>query len=293
MINFIVNVKSGRGNGEKAFKICTDICLKKGINFAAHITQRPGHATEYAEKICAAGGDLIVAIGGDGTFHETLNGVDTARAAVGFIPAGRGNDFARAAGLSLNPEKAFADVLRGEKKQIDYIQVGEKRCLNIAGTGMDVDVLQAVYGKTGFLTYYASLLSAITKFKPYDMRIKFNGETVEKSCIMVGICNGTSFGGGIKLSPDSKIDDGKLDLIIMEKKERSLLKILPKFKKGKHMDFPETTHYVVDEVEIVNRGLHGEENAVRPPIELDGEIYSELPFNCRVIKGGLTTFAVK
>ena len=293
MINFIVNIKSGRGNGEKALKTCVDICAKNGINFSVNITQHPGHAAEYARQISAKGGDTIAAIGGDGTFHEVLNGVDTEKTAVGFIPAGRGNDFARAAKLKLDTKGAFEDILRGEKKYIDYIQIGEKRCLNVAGTGMDVDVLQAVYGKKSALTYYTSLIACILKFKPYDVRIKIEDKAIEKSCIMVGVCNGTSFGGGITLSPHSKIDDGKLDILIMEKKERSLLKILPKFKKGKHMDFPETNHIVCDEIEIINYGPSGEESAARPPIELDGEIYTDLPFNCKVIKSGLTTFTTK
>lgn len=294
MINFIVNVKSGNSAGAKALRICSDICMERKLSYSVHLTGRPGHAEEYAKALSQEGEDLIVAIGGDGTFHEILNGIDPDVTAVGFVPAGSGNDFARAAGLNSKPEKAFEDILRGEKKKIDYIQVSDRRCLNVAGTGMDVDVLTAVYGKNNALTYYASLLARLAKFKPYDVRIRTGGETIEKSCIMVGVCNGVAIGGGIKLSPLSKIDDGMLNLIVMEKKERGLFKILPKFMKGKHMDFPETFHMPVEEVEIINYGVRGDvpfdESAVSPPIQLDGEIYTDLPFKCKIVKSGLTTF---
>lgn len=294
MIHFIVNATSGSSAGTKALRVCSDICMSKGLSYSVNLTERKAHAEEHAKNLSAAGEGLIVAIGGDGTFHEVLNGIDPAVTAVGFVPAGSGNDFARAAKLQREPAKAFNDILRGDKKQIDYIQVSNRRCLNVAGTGMDVDVLTAVYGKTNALTYYTSLLACLAKFKPYDVRIKTGGETIEKSCIMVGVCNGVAIGGGITLSPQSEIDDGKLNLIIMEKKDRGLLKILPKFMKGKHMDFPETTHMLIEDAEIVSYGLRGDipfdESAKKPPIQLDGEIYEDLPFVCNVVKNGLTTF---
>lgn len=297
MINFIVNAKSGKSAGAKALAVCGNMCVSRGIAYSVHATTKQGDAEAYARKLSENGDVEIVAIGGDGTFHEVLNGIDPERATLGFVPAGSGNDFARAARLSSNPEKAFAAILHGEKKYIDYIQVGERRCLNVAGTGMDVDVLEAVYGKNNAITYYTSLVARLMRFKPYDMRIKANGQTIEKSCIMVGVCNGTAFGGGIRLSPFSSLDDGLLNVIIMEKTNRSVFKVLPKFTKGKHMDCPETTHFTCEEIEIVNYGKHGEErgdgSGSLPSIELDGEIYNDIPFNCKVIRKGLKTFSVQ
>ena len=184
---------------------------------------------------------------------------------MGFIPAGRGNDFTRAAGFNLNPIKALKDILAGNTKKIDYIKVGNKRCLNVAGTGLDVKVLELAYEKSG-LTYLSSLVYWLNHMVPCNATITCDdGQPFKVNCIMAGVCNGIAIGGNIRISPVSKID---------------VMKILPKFVKGKHMDMPITTHIRCKKVTI-------ESDA---DIELDGEIYRNLPFDCEVVEKGLTIF---
>ncbi|MCL2797897.1 MAG: hypothetical protein FWD58_07580, partial [Firmicutes bacterium] len=205
---------------------------------------------------------------------------------LGFIPAGRGNDYAKATGLNLDPIKALADILLGEIVYSDYIEVGEMRCLNVCGTGLDVAVLERVAGKSGKITYLRSLIWCIKHFTPYALDVTVNGEKSRHECIMAGVCNGTTFGGGIKLSPLSKTDDGKLDLIIMRLPANG--KIMPalfKFQKGKHLEMEYTTHIVCDEVSAVSA-----DESAPYPIQLDGEIYYGKTLSCRVVKGGLRTF---
>lgn len=296
MINFIVNSQSGKRQGKIALNTCTNICAKKGLTYSVHFTKYVAHAEEIAKELSAQGHKLIVTIGGDGTFHEVLNGIDPAVSTMGFVPAGRGNDFALACGFSKDPSVAFNNILKYDEKNIDYIQVNDRRCLNVAGTGMDVDVLKAVLNKGG-LSYYTSLISCLVKFKPYYCRIKVNGEVIDRKCIMVGVCNGIAIGGGMKLSPESVIDDGKLNIIIMEKKEKALLGIVNKFKKGKHMNLPETTQILTDEIEILNYGLDEQDafSDIQPKcdIQLDGEIYKDVPFKCKIMKGGLKIKGIK
>ncbi|MBR6788214.1 MAG: diacylglycerol kinase family lipid kinase [Clostridia bacterium] len=285
MYNFVVNKGSGKKRGAEYLQRITEYCDKKGIEYTVYQTNAKGHATTLTRELCEDGADNVIAIGGDGTFHEVVNGIVTnGKTVVGFIPAGRGNDFARTSKLSNDPIEAFEDILRGETKNIDFIQCGDKRCLNVAGAGMDVEVLQAVINKKNAITYYMSLIKCLLKLKPYSMRIKINGEWLEKSCIMVGVGNGKAFGGGMYACPDAKIDDGKLDLLIIEKHKRGVMRLIPGFVKGKHEKLPEITHYEVEEVEIDNGGY---------PVELDGEIYENLPFHCKVVKGGLITYKVK
>ncbi len=284
MLNIIANVKSGKGRGLKNIKKVAKYCLKNNIPYALYLTNKPGHATELASQLTKDGGDII-ALGGDGTFHEVLNGiVDTEHTTIGFIPSGRGNDFVRTAGCSLNPIKALKDILSGEIRNIDYIDVNGTRCLNVAGTGLDIDVLERVEGKTGKLTYLMSLVYCLNHFEPYHVVVKVNGEQYEYDCIMAGVCNGTAFGGNIKLSPLSKIDDGKLDVIVMTMPENGkIVPVLPKFVQGKHMDMPITHHFECDEVSI----------KTNHPVELDGEIYRDLKFDCKIVKAGLKTYVVQ
>ena len=286
MYNFIVNKRSGKNRGENNLNILTAYCNAKGIDYSVYETNARGHAVKLTRMLCDAGADNVIAIGGDGTFHEVVNGVtDFEKIRIGFIPSGRGNDFARAAALPLKPLEAFADIIVGETKRIDYISVGTRRCLNIAGTGMDVDVLKAVADKRNAFSYYTSLVRCLMKFDPYHVVIKAKTTEGEieliKDCIMVGVCNGTDFGGGMHIAPQAKINDGKLDLMIAEKLDRGPFGILSKFTKGRHDKLPEITHYEITEIEVDGGGC---------PVELDGEIYDDIPLNCKVVPSGLVTF---
>mgnify|MGYP007020513279 CR=1 FL=1 len=149
---------------------------------------------------------------------------------------------------------------------------------------MDVDVLRAVADKRNAFTYYTSLVRCLMKFTPYHVEIKAvtpDGEIfLVKDCIMVGVCNGTDFGGGMHIAPGASISDGKLDLMIAEKLDRGPFGILSKFVKGRHDKLPEVTHYEITEIDVIGDC----------PIELDGEIYENIPLRCKVVHNGLVTF---
>lgn len=284
MIDFIVNPKSGKGKGRKAIKIISKYCKKCSVEFAIHITAGKGHATKIAKSLCLSGADTVVAVGGDGTFHEVLNGIDDfEKTRIGFVPAGRGNDYARAAKLNLNLKKAVQDIVHGEEIRSDYIQVGSVRCLNVAGTGLDTEVLKRVMGKSGKITYLKSLLYCIKHFEPYKIRITQNGQTHEEDVIMIGVCNGIAIGGGMKLSPNSDPSDGKMETVsIRVPKNGKIMKALVAFLKGKHIGEEYTTVFPADEVNI--------EPAVPQTVQIDGELYDGLDFSCRIVKSGLKTF---
>ena len=287
MLNFIVNVNSGRGLGGKNLKKITSYCQRNNIEYSVHITEAQGHAKKIASELSENGAETIVAMGGDGTFHEVLGGITSfEKTSLGFIPSGRGNDFARGMGIPLNPIKALEAILRAKTKYIDYIQVGDKRCLNIAGTGLDIDVLKRVAGRQGKITYLNSLLYCVRHFDPYSIDVTLPGkETVNHQAVIVGICNGTQFGGGLKLSPRSKLDDGLIDLIIITIPENGkIFPALMKFLKGKHIDLPITRCISCEEVTIHPIGGR--------PVQLDGEIYENTDLTCKVVKGGLKTFEI-
>jgi len=282
MINIIANVKSGKGKGARFLKRVVAYLTKRGVDYTLFYTQKQGHATSIASAVTKDGG-TVIAVGGDGTFHEVLNGISNLEnTKVGFIPAGRGNDFARAAGFPLNPVKALKNILDNPVSHIDFIQVGEKRCLNIAGTGLDIEVLRLTEHSKGQLSYVKSLIYMINHFTPYPVEIETDrGDKKACDCIMVGVCNGHAFGGNIKIAPPAKIDDGLLDVIIMEMPDTpNLMPLLLKFIKGKHMDMPITNHYRCKSIKVTTP----------MPVNLDGEIYENLPFNCEIVSGKLATF---
>ncbi len=282
-MDIIANKCSGKGNGEKCLNAVTKYLDEHNVPYSVHLTERTGHGKQLAEELSANGSEVIVALGGDGTFHEVLNGIDFEKSRLGFIPAGRGNDFANGTkAVNLAPVKAIEDIVRGEPKDLDYIQVGDKRCINVGGTGLDVEVLLKTAKSKNKLTYVASLFRCLLHFKPYQVQTELNGETKDYKCIMLGVCNGTQFGGGIKLCPVSQADDGKMDVIIITKPKVPTIFVMPKFVKGKHMNWACVRHIVCDSIKVKTTA----------PIELDGEIYYDLDFDARIVKGGLKTFAI-
>lgn len=281
-MEIIANLNSGKGNGKKCVDAIRAHLDERGIAYNVNETAAKGHAEQLAKRLSAEGAQTIVAVGGDGTFHEALNGIDFTRSRLGLVPAGRGNDFAKGTGAAaLDPIEAINDVIRGEPTDLDYIQVSDRRCINVVGTGLDVEVLLKTARSHNKLSYVASLFRCLLSYKPYRVKATVNGETKEYDCIMAGVCNGTQIGGGIRLSPISLANDGKLDLIIMEKpKHTPTVFVMPNFVKGKHMNKPYTRHTVCEEVFIETPA----------PLQLDGEIYYDLKFDAKIVKGGLKTF---
>lgn len=282
-MDIIANVTSGKGRGAKCLAAVESYLQKHNVSYTVHKTAYAGHGKELAQKLCESGSQTVVALGGDGTFHEVLNGMDFTKARMGLIPAGRGNDFAIGAhAASLDPTKAIADIVRGEPKDLDYIQIADKRCANVAGTGLDIEVLLKTANSKNKLSYAASLFRCVLKFKPYDVEVTVDDTTTAYKCIMIGVCNGTQIGGGMKLSPLSNAGDGKLDIVVIEKpKHIPTVLLVPTFMKGKHMKKPFVHHIICDKVKITTPA----------PIQLDGEIYYDLPFDASIVAGGFKTFA--
>ena len=189
MFDIIVNPISGKGKGAKALDKITALLDKEGIEYKVHKTQRAAHATQIVKELNDSQDHTnLVILGGDGSFNEVLNGVtDFSKITISFIPCGTGNDFAAAAKISTDPEKAILSAIKGEKRYIDFIQIGERRALNAAGAGLDVDVLEKYSTMKAFkgkMKYYASLLSVLCHVKFHKLRLTVDGVTTEVNPIV-------------------------------------------------------------------------------------------------------------
>jgi len=286
MLNFIVNTHSGKGLGKNNLNKIIDYCHKNKVDYSVHITNAKGHAIKLAKVLSQTSDGVIVAVGGDGTFHEVLNGVvDPSKQAIGFIPSGRGNDFAKGIGIPLKVKDALDLIVNGEQTFYDYIQIGQKRCLNVAGTGLDIDVLERVDGRDGKITYLKSLIYCLSHFEPYHVQVTDqDGSTKELDVIMLGVGNGKQFGGGMKVCPDAKVDDGLMDIsIIIMPEDGKIFPILPPFVKGKHKNIKAIQSYKCKKIAV----------KTSKPVQLDGEIYKDLDMTCQIVEKGLKTFKAK
>lgn len=154
--------------------------------------------------------------------------------------AGTGNDFARAFHLPKDPMAAFESQLAGEPIQIDCGRMNGKSFLNVSGSGFDVAVLEkteelkAVY--PGEKAYRKAVLSVLGRYKAFEAELSIDGgETTHEACTIVEIANGQCIGGGMRVAPDAKLDDGYFDVVVVKKVPRLLIPLLlPMFMMGWH-----------------------------------------------------------
>lgn len=288
MFDIIVNPFSGRDKGKAALRTVETILIGKQLPYEVHKTNYAGHAKEIVKELNKKPETHLIVLGGDGTFNEVLNGVENFNTIdIGFIPCGTGNDYIKATNVPNDVKKALAIILKGDIGYTDYIQLDNKRALNCAGAGMDVDVLVR-FGTMKFfkgkLKYYASLIDVLLHLRFHKMRVTIDGKTEEKSVFMIAVANGTSIGGGMPISPKSDPNDGKFNLIIVnEIKPSKVLGLLLKFLKGgKHIYEPCTESYTLEEakIELLDNGK----------TQVDGEVFDNKVLNCKLIHDTLRTY---
>ena len=285
----IVNPVAGHGLGKRTGEALIARLKEKKAAFEALFTEYKGHAAELARSLCQRDDcQALCAVGGDGTFYEVLSGLDT-RVPLSLIPAGTGNDFVRGAGLERDPMKALDMMLEGTSHAYDYIMVNDRRCLNAAGLGFDIDVLEnesrfrkIIHNRS---SYYFALIKSLLRFSGRRGHVVLDGETeVEADLFLLSMMNGKYIGGGMPLSLSSQADDGVMDVILVRMMPRYLLpRMLYKYLKGR---IQEETEYV--SVYHCSRVSCRVEPASR--VQLDGEIQDLMPVDVRLVKGGLKLF---
>ncbi len=251
----LVNPISGRGNGEKVYLTIEQRLAAQGLDFEMRRTEYPGHASQLAEQAAAAGSEVVVAVGGDGTANEVLNGLAQARiegkgtAAMGLVPVGRGNDFGFGIGIPHDLEIACQVLATGKRQWIDlgFVQGGDypqgRYFGNGVGIGFDAVVgFEALKLKrlSGFPSYIvAALKTIILYFNAPNVQINYDESSLEQPALMVSIMNGRRMGGGFMMAPDGITDDGLFDLCIAGQVSRpGILALIPRFMQGSQASHP-------------------------------------------------------
>ena len=278
----IYNPTAGKKSSTKNLLVVEKVLSERGVAYQTHCTQHVGDATRIAKELTLSGETEIIALGGDGTLHEVLNGLqDPTACRLGLIPSGTGNDFAEKVGLSLDAEKAINFILDNQPKDTNYIQIGEHRCMNVCGLGMDVDVLERCRkGKMkGKLKYLMSLVKSLFSYKGCKIKIQSEGVEEEHDALIGALCNGNVFGGGIKICPEAEVDDDKLNAVIVEciGGKIKIIKAFIQLLKGRILQYPATRHFLCDRLTITPE---------KPcTMQMDGELYQNVVFDAKIGKG--------
>lgn len=287
MYHIIVNPQGGKGKSLKALKTVEEIFKNNNAQYVVHKTEYAGHATEIARELSKTPDTNIVVMGGDGSFHEVLCGIDNFdNVTLGLVACGSGNDFIKKSGHSTNVKEAVQTILNGKVGFVDYMELGKYRCLNVGGGGMDVDVLLKYANcKTlkGKAAYYYSLFYTLLHTRFHHLRITADGVTKDTSVFMIGVGNGGFIGGGIPICPNAIVDDGLLNVgYVSEMKKSKIIFRLFKFLKGKHVGTDWGGEYTAKKVTI--------EALDDSRFELDGEIIDDTKLDIEVVHNKLKMF---
>ena len=282
MYQIIFNPTAGKKKATKGLQTVCAMLKARGVAYQVHQTAEARDAEKIARRLTRAGASHLIVLGGDGTLHEVLNGIeDPARCKLGLVPLGTGNDFAEAMGLPMDTKQAVQLILDGDAKPVDYLQVGNRRCMNVAGFGMDVEVLERCHrGKLkGKIKYLMSLVQCVFSYKGCALTGENEGQTRECNALLAAVCNGSQYGGGIRICPVADIADGKIDVVTVDC-IGGVFKLLGAFialLKGKILQYPKTTHFLCDKVRFVPK---------KPcTVQLDGELYENLEMEASVGRG--------
>lgn len=273
----IVNPVSGHGRCGRLFPQVRKELTQRGVDFDYHYTNEPMEAPDVAKMVIEEGFTDIVAMGGDGTINEVVNGMMAAGSdlPLAVIPAGSGNDFARMNGIPLDPIAAINLLSDSRELLIDLGCVdGDRYFVNGLGIGIDAQVARDVLCAKryhGTTTYLTAAIRQVFRFKQFPVTLAGSDWGLDFACISLGVANGKFVGGGFKMAPRAEVDDGLLDVCVIEDMPRfKRLFTLPMARRGKHLPLPEVAYRQLERIEI--------SSSARLVAHIDGEPY-RLPGN--------------
>jgi YegS/Rv2252/BmrU family lipid kinase len=267
----IVNPHAGGGRAARLLPRVEAALRGHGLAFRVERTRSLEHARELARAARDAG-EVAAGFGGDGLVGAVAGELNGDTGTLGVLPGGRGNDFARKLGIGGDPVAACAVIAAGRERRVDMAQVDGRAYLGIASAGI------ATRLPLGGLVYVYGVLKALLAWRPAHWEVVIDGTARGFDGYSVAVANTGVFGGGMYLVPDARVDDGLLDVVLMDNMpKRRYLANLPKVFTGTHVDEPGLHILRAREVAF---------HADRPfTAYADGDPIAELPATVRVAPG--------
>jgi len=224
-IAFIINPVSGTQNKRRIPKLIDKFIDKSQWATDIVFTEYPKHATELAEQYARLGFDAVVAVGGDGTMNEVATGLRHTNTALGLIPIGSGNGFARHLGIPLRTPRAIEMLNHSEAITVDYGMMGEQPFFCTCGTGFDAYIAEkfAQAGKRGLATYVEHIIKDFFHYEPQHYKILFETpeakelQEMETDAFLITFANANQWGNAAYIAPKASMQDGLLNVAILSK----------------------------------------------------------------------------
>ncbi len=297
-VKIILNPMADMGNAWRVARDLRSITEEHGgVDWSG--TVYPGHAIALAKQAGEQGYDMVIAMGGDGTVHEVVNGLmklpPEKRPILGIVPVGSGNDFGHVLNISQNPSEALRHALNGEPSTVDLCMMTDEHGRteyfdNTLGVGFGAMVTirsHRVPVLHGFMIYlFAVIQTIILDHVPITMRIKADEQEWEQKVKYLVVCNGPREGGGFLVAPDAKVDDGLISYVMITDVSRPMMfRIVPEVMKGTHVRFKQVRQGTCKRFSLTaDRPLY---------IHADGEIFSGPGTNLRKLDFEILPDALK
>lgn len=291
-----VNASAGRGGaGRKVAQVREAFASR---NYAVRFMERVSaeDLRSSARAAISEGCGTVIAMGGDGTLQLLVNEVIGREVRVGIIPAGGGNDFAAALGISTNVDEAVGVIVRGECRLVDVVGVrsasSEHRVyLGGGGMGLDAESIRFASGRfarwPGRLRYLASAIAALRGFSGVHLEAEFPNSDkpkIVKRVLLAAVLNTPTYGGGLRLAPEARVDDGMLEVVILEMlRMREVLGLIPRLLISGELKTQRVQRVQAARVKLTAQRetwFHG-----------DGELLAVSPIGLQVLPKALCVFA--
>jgi len=279
-----INPTSGRGKGNRVGQQVSNFLAERKIQYQV-ITGANAHKLQENLRREVNNCEGIIAVGGDGLMHMCIQIAALSKIPLAPIPAGTGNDFVRA--LGWNPDKPLEPLWRAlntQSTRVDLGNVDGEFFGAIASTGFDSIVNEranVMKWPKGPAKYNVAMALELPKFNPIEYKFVIDGREHFREAMLIAAGNGTSYGGGMMVCPDADMNDGYLDLMILNPvSKREFIRIFPSVYEGKHINHPQ--------VEIIKaKEIYLESTAV---CYADGERIGPLPATISVAEAALSTW---
>ena len=289
----LVNPASGTRRGMVVLEQVKPVLAAAGAELDVCITEQSGHARRLAQTLDLAGYHGICLIGGDGTVHEVVSGLlerdRPTSLPLGLIPAGTGNDVAKQLGVS-SPLEAAQRIIAGRASPFDVAKVeanGQTNyCVTIIGWAgvADINCTAERLRLLGPPRYAVAALWQILFAKRRRARLLLDNQTIDDEFLLVVACNTVFSGSGMRLAPRAKVDDGKIDVVLIRRATRwQMFRLFAKVFDGAHVEMPCVEYHQVCSLSILSDD--------DSPLDLDGEIQGTTPVSIQIIPGAIHMFS--
>ncbi|MGO8685965.1 MAG: diacylglycerol/lipid kinase family protein [Candidatus Dormibacteria bacterium] len=299
----LVNPVSAGGQTMRRWPAIRAALQRAGVPVDAHLTLAPGDATDVTRReITRRGVRRVVAVGGDGTLNEVVNGCFDERGAplapglsVGLVPSGTGSDLRRTLGLPTDPDAAAQLLARGTTRNIDLGRIdfadGSRRLfVNVADCGIGGEVAARVNrspekrgGPLGTAIFLGVSIGELMTYHNREVLLTIDAQTSRRRVQQVVVANGRCFGGGMRIAPDADPADGLFDVVVVGDVSRAgALRAIPRLFRGTHLSLP------VVEVFRGRRVVITPADRLEPPrFDVDGEQVGRAPAEISIVPGAL------